>query len=143
MASVRAMAAHPSQYEFVACSADAVKKYRLPAGEFLHNTLAHQKSILNAAAVNDDGVLATGGDDGSLWFTDWRSGHAFQKTTTIAQPGSLESERGIFAAAFDMSGSRLLTGEADKTVKFWKEDERATPETHPLDWRPPSEVRRW
>ena len=140
---VRALAAHASRYEFVAASADAVKKYRLPSGDFLHNTLAHQKAIINTAAVNEDGVLATGGDDGSLWFTDWKSGHAFQQTATVAQPGSLESERGIFASAFDMSGSRLLTCEADKTVKFWKEDENATPETHPLNFEPPREIRRW
>jgi hypothetical protein len=33
------------------------------------------------------------------------------------QPGSLESESGIFAAAFDVTGSRLVTAEADKTIK--------------------------
>ena len=141
--AVRALAAHPGEHTFVGCSADAVKKYRLPAGTFLHNTLSHQKAILNAAAVNADGVLATGGDDGSLWLTDWRSGHAFQQAATIAQPGSLESEAGIFATAFDMSGSRLITGEADKTIKMWREDENATPETHPLDFEPPKDVRRW
>ena len=27
---------------------------------------------------------------------------------------------------------RLLTGECDKTIKIWKEDETATPETHPV-----------
>jgi pleiotropic regulator 1 len=40
---------------------------------------------------------------------------------TIAQPGSLESENGIFCSAFDKSGTRLITGEADKTIKIWKE----------------------
>ena len=38
----------------------------------------------------------------------------------------MQSEAGIFAMAFDQSGSRLLTAEADKTVKFWREDETAT-----------------
>jgi len=28
---------------------------------------------------------------------------------------------------------RLITAECDKTIKIWKEDEDATPETHPID----------
>ena len=28
---------------------------------------------------------------------------------------------------------RLITTECDKTIKIWKEDEDATPETHPID----------
>ena len=37
----------------------------------------------------------------------------------------------------DMTGSRLITCEADKTIKFWKEDETATEQSHPIDkaWR--------
>ena len=33
------------------------------------------------------------------------------------QPGSLESEAGINCMSFDVSGSRLITGEVDKTIK--------------------------
>jgi len=91
------------------------------------------------------------------------------------QPGSLDSEAGIFAATFDQTGSRLITGEADKTIKasilkhspnaltthphshehlhphprfntsslpercqVWKEDEDATPETHPVEYEAPA-----
>ena len=36
-------------------------------GEFLHNMLQNQKSIVNTMAVNEDGVLASGADNGSLW----------------------------------------------------------------------------
>ena len=35
----------------------------------------------------------------------------------MVQPGSLESEAGINCMSFDMSGSRLITGEVDKTIK--------------------------
>jgi pleiotropic regulator 1 len=41
------------------------------------------------------------------------------------QPGSLDAEAGIFASTFDQTGSRLITCEADKTIKIWKEDEEA------------------
>lgn len=44
---------------------------------------------------------------------------------TAPQPGSIDSETGIFALAFDQSGSRLMSCEADKTIKIYKEDETA------------------
>ena len=34
---------------------------------------------------------------------------------------------------FDQTGTRLLTAEADKTIKVWREDPDATPESHPID----------
>jgi WD40 repeat protein len=57
--------------------------------------------------------------------------------------GSLDSEACIYALSYDISGSRLVTCEADKTIKMWKEDMSATPETHPLNFRPPKEYRRY
>jgi pleiotropic regulator 1 len=66
--AVRAMALGPTDYTFTSCGADNIKKYQLPAGTFLNNTLQNQKAIINAAAVNEDGVLATGADNGSLWY---------------------------------------------------------------------------
>ncbi|PWW73330.1 hypothetical protein C7212DRAFT_300287 [Tuber magnatum] len=71
-----------------------------------------------------------------MCFFDWKSGHRFQKIDTIAQPGSLDAEQGVFCSTFDRTGLRLITGEADKTIKVWKQDEDATEETHPLDWKP-------
>jgi WD40 repeat protein len=37
----------------------------------------------------------------------------------------MDSESGIFSMIFDQSGSRLLTTEADKTIKMYKEDDTA------------------
>lgn len=65
--SVRAMAMHPTQFAFASASADNLKKFLLPKGDFLHNFLAQQRAIVNALALNPDGVMASGGDDGSLW----------------------------------------------------------------------------
>ena len=90
--------------------------------------------------------------------------------------------------SFDVTGSRLVTCEADKTIKMWKEvrgrfgigcqaggapaptaprarracsaasspdragrpaaplasqDETATPESHPIDFRPPKDIKRF
>ncbi|CAA0842589.1 Protein pleiotropic regulatory locus 1 [Striga hermonthica] len=141
--SVRAMALHPKEDCFVSASAENIKKFKLPKGEFMHNMLTQQKTIINSAAVNEEGVLATAGDNGSLWFWDWTSGHNFQQAQTIVQPGSLDSEAGIYAITYDVTGSRLITCEADKTIKMWKEDETATPETHPLHFKPPKDMRRF
>jgi len=44
---------------------------------------------------------------------------------------------------FDQTGSRLITCEADKTIKVWKEDEDATEETHPVQWKPSHAVKRY
>ena len=35
----------------------------------------------------------------------------------IPQPGSLEAEAGVFCSTFDQTGTRLITGGADKTIK--------------------------
>ena len=65
-----------------------------------------------------------------MYFWDWKTGYNFQKIQTTVQPGSLDSEAGIFHCCFDQSGCRLLTAEADKTIKIYKEDETAVSDTH-------------
>ena len=37
----------------------------------------------------------------------------------------MDSEAGVYAMTFDESGSRLITCDADKTIKIYKEDETA------------------
>lgn len=58
-----------------------------------------------------------------MW--DWRTGYNFQRIHAAVQPGSLDSESGIFACTFDNSESRFITAEADKTIKVYKEDDTA------------------
>lgn len=41
--SVRALAAHPGEATFSSAGADNIKKFKLPGGEFLHNTLSQQR----------------------------------------------------------------------------------------------------
>jgi pleiotropic regulator 1 len=137
MKSVRALTQPSFEHTFVSGAADCLKKWQGKDGRFLKSYRGH-KAVVNALAVNDDGVLVSGGDDGSLQFRDYETGYCFQSTSTIAQPGSLEAENGIFASAFDLTGTRLITCEADKTVKIWKQDDEASDETHPIDmtsWR--------
>ena len=58
-----------------------------------------------------------------MW--DWKTGYNFQRTQALVQPGSLDSESGVFSMTFDHSGTRLITTEADKTIKIYKEDDEA------------------
>lgn len=45
--------------------------------------------------------------------------------------------------SFDVTGTRLVTCEADKTIKMWREDPDATEETHPIVFKPPKDIRRF
>lgn len=134
--SVRALAVHPREHTFVSGASDNIKKWLLPDGKFLHNMSGHN-AIINTLALNQEGVLISGADNGSLCAWDWKTGYKYQNFQSAVQPGSLDSEAGILASAFDLSGSRLITVEVDKSIKVWKEDETATPETHPIgsDWK--------
>lgn len=133
--SVRSLLIHPKEYTFCTGAADNIKVWKCPDGVFMRNISGHD-AIVNTVSINRDNVLVSGADNGTLNFWDWKSGHCFQNLQIKPQPGSLDSECGVFASAFDMTGSRLITCEADKSIKIWKEDETATPETHPLNWKP-------
>ena len=69
-----------------------------------------------------------------MYFWDWKTGYNFQRFQATVQPGSLDSEAGVFAMTFDHSQSRLITCEADKTVKIYKEDDTAVSYLMSLTW---------
>ena len=72
--------------------------------------------IVNTLSVNADGVLFSGTDAGSMRFFDYATGVPFQTSEDIVQPGSLDAEAGIFCSTFDRTGTRLITGCADKSA---------------------------
>jgi len=133
--SVRALALHPKQYSFATAAPDNIKQWKFPDGNFIQNVSGHN-AILNALAINSDGVMVSGADNGTMQWFDWRTGYNFQRYQAPVQPGSLDSESGIFALAFDKSESRLISCEGDKTIKLYKEDAEATEETNPILWKP-------
>jgi hypothetical protein len=54
-----------------------------------------------------------------MTFWDHATGTPFQSMEDIPHPGSLEAEAGVFCCStFDMTGTRLITGGADKTIKM-------------------------
>uniref|UniRef100_A0A7S1BVG8 Guanine nucleotide-binding protein subunit beta-like protein n=2 Tax=Corethron hystrix TaxID=216773 RepID=A0A7S1BVG8_9STRA len=130
--SVRALAAPSFQNTFMTGAADACRKWSGRDGTFLQNMTGHD-GVVNDLAINDDGVAVSCGDNGVISFWDYASGYLYQKTETTPQPGSLEAENGVYCATFDLTGTRLITGEADKTIKIWRQDEEASEDTHPVD----------
>ena len=132
---VRGLCIPPNEFTFASCSTASIKQWKCPEGKLMQNFDGHN-AVINTIAVNEDGVLVSGGDDGSMCFWDWKTGYLRQREESVAQPGSLDAEAGIMSSCFDQTGLRLITGEADKTIKLWKPDEKATEESHPLDWKP-------
>ncbi|KIO21496.1 hypothetical protein M407DRAFT_28889 [Tulasnella calospora MUT 4182] len=120
--SVRALTIHPTEYSFATGSAGGnnIKKWKCPEGMFVHNFSGHD-AIINTLSVNADGVLFSGGDNGSITFWDYKTGVPFQTLEDIPQPGSLDAEAGVFCSTFDATGTRLITGGADKTIKVYAE----------------------
>ncbi|CAL1702575.1 unnamed protein product [Somion occarium] len=120
--SVRALAIHPTEYSFASASAGGnnIKKWKCPEGTFVFNFSGHN-AIINTLSVNSEGVFFSGGDNGTLTLWDYDTGTAFQHMDDIPQPGSLEAEAGVFCSTFDMTGTRLITGGADKTIKVYAE----------------------
>ena len=77
-------------------------------------------------------------DDESMHFLDCQTSYSFQQAQSQIQPESLEAENGIMVLQFDLTGLQLIVGEADKTIKIWKQDESASELSHPVDmeaWR--------
>ncbi|RAK97072.1 WD40 repeat domain-containing protein [Aspergillus ibericus CBS 121593] len=132
---VRALTTHPREFTFASASTGSIKQWKCPEGDFMQN-FDGQNAIINTLSANEDNVLFSGGDNGSMCFWDWKTGYQFQSIESTAQPGSLEAEAGIMASTFDRTGLRLITGEADKTIKIWKPDDEATEESHPVTWAP-------
>jgi pleiotropic regulator 1 len=130
--AVRAIAVNPREFSFISASADNIKKWQCRDGRFLKNFSGHN-SVVNALAINEDGVAFSGGDNGSMCFWDYDTGHCFQRGQTTPQSGSLDAEAGVFASTFDYSGTRLVTCEADKSIKIWQENQSANSDTHPID----------
>ena len=90
--------------------------------------------------VNSAGVLARRRRRlAAPW--DYRTGHNFQRLETVAQPGSLACEAGIWCA-FDRSARGSSRREADKTVKIWKEQAERTRRTTRSTWSPGRRSRR-
>lgn len=141
--SVRALAIHPTEFSFASGSTGGnnIKKWKCPDGTFVHNFSGHDATI-NTLSVNTDGVLFSGGtesrliyfrdfvslclqvvfqipigDNGTLTFWDYKTGTPFQHAEDVPQPGSLDAEAGVFCSTFDQTGTRLITGGADKTIK--------------------------
>lgn len=145
--AIRSLALPTYENTFVSGAADCLKKWQGKDGKFIQTikepSIPEVKNnsnvIVHTVAVNDDGVLMSGRDDGSIHLYDYKTGYNFQQIQSKVQPGSLqEAENAVLTSAFDLTGSRLITGEADKSIKIYKQDDNASEITDPIntkEWR--------
>lgn len=63
---------------FASASPDNIKQWTCPDGKFVQNLTGHN-AIVNCMAVNSDGVLMSGANNGSIYAWDWRTGYNFQR----------------------------------------------------------------
>lgn len=150
---VRGLALSPSGGHLVSCGADEIRLWEMNDGNFYGNAStivpsSHATSLSaeeemsywwSSCAMSARGTLAVGSQDGHLVFYDWneqvekkdvreKSIHPtvvpFYRTTTTSISGTREGEGGIQAMVFDISGTRLITAESDKSVKLWQRKEK-------------------
>ncbi len=70
---------------------DSIKKWKCPEGTFVNNFVGHE-AIINTLSVNEEGVMFSGADNGSLTMWDYATGLPFQHMKDVPQPGSLDAE---------------------------------------------------
>ncbi|KAK7200565.1 WD domain, G-beta repeat [Novymonas esmeraldas] len=139
---VRGLAFTASGNALVSCGADEVRVWSLPSGEFVANASTCVTTDTGApdadelsyrwscCAMSPHNVLAVGSQDGELAVYDWNRPQPrrvagkhyapYQWTKTKSLPGTIQGEGGINAITFDVSGTRLITAESDKSVKVWR-----------------------
>lgn len=83
---VRGLCIPPNEFTFGSCSTASIKQWKCPEGQLMQEFEGHN-AILNTLAVNEDGVLVSGADDGTISFWDWKTGFLRQKTQSDPQPG--------------------------------------------------------
>ncbi|KAL7695711.1 hypothetical protein NQL31_003224 [Lotmaria passim] len=140
---VRGLTVTPSGSSLVSCGADEIRVWDLPSGNFVTNASTRVVGVgaaeeeaeefsyrWSCCAMSPHNVLALGSQDGELAFYDWsrpqprrvagRHYAPYQWTKTKSLPGTLNGEGGINGMTFDVSGTRLITVESDKSVKMWR-----------------------
>ena len=68
---------HHEEYTFASAAADKIRIWKLPEGHQLRKIPDHA-AIINSLALNQDNVMVSGADNGTLYFYDWKSGYNFQ-----------------------------------------------------------------
>lgn len=64
---IRALASHPSEFTFATGSTSSIKQWKCPEGAFMQNFDGHN-AIINTLSVNNDNIMFSGGDNGSMGF---------------------------------------------------------------------------
>jgi len=101
--SVRGLWISPEEYSFASAGLDGIRQWSMPNGELL-GTFGSGAGTL----VGDNNTLYAGGNHGFQVY-EYSSG---QLTQEVAAPS-------VLGAAIDFSGSRLISGHTDNSIRMW------------------------
>lgn len=143
--AIRSLMLHPNESTLCTVAADSTRKWRVPVGEHMGALVGSAKlgipddmgaargsgaapsgtvgmdTVWSSAAYSPAyDCFAMGAEDGSLLFSDWSTFRVGHETKTRNVPGTAQGDGGILSMAYDKSGTVLLTGEGDKSIKYWK-----------------------
>ena len=62
---VRASALHPTEFTFASAGSDSIRQWKCPQGTLIQKLEGHN-AIVNTLSINEDNVLVSGGDNGSI-----------------------------------------------------------------------------
>eukprot|EP00758_Cryptobia_borreli_P003507 Tbor_TRINITY_DN3793_c0_g1::TRINITY_DN3793_c0_g1_i1::g.2485::m.2485/K12862/PLRG1, PRL1, PRP46; pleiotropic regulator 1 len=124
--SVTSVVLHPVEESMVTVGADNIRKWKLPLGEkladMMHETIPLPPLALTAndygegtwscAALSSRNQLFVGATDSTMRFYDYGHNCLVQQR---------KSNGGIQCGTFDVSGTRLITGEDNNTIVLWKQ----------------------
>ena len=78
---------------------DNIKKWACPDGDFMKNFSGHN-TIIHSMALNHDNVLMSGGDNGSLYFWDYKTGLCGRVDLDLGVPCSFQYYGRVILLAF-------------------------------------------
>jgi pleiotropic regulator 1 len=140
---IKSIIFHPEDYCFITASANQIKIFNCPQAQFLRNinldystldnNIANTDNLIfnNMCIDNDGNNLVMASSVGYLNMFKYKSGYNYQSLYTNPVSGSLiQSENSILSNTFDITGTRLITGSNDKTIKFYKQHEGSNIQHH-------------
>lgn len=108
---------------FASASPDNIKQWKCPDGNFVQNLVGHN-AIVNCLAVNPEGVLVSGADNGTIHCWDWRTGYNFQRLQVIIHAQALRivyrRERPLFASPICILSGAVFVELDEKLYFDWK-----------------------
>ena len=104
----------------ISAGRDAIKYWTMDNFDLLYDLSTHKGHSVRDLSLNNDGVLVSVADDGTMVFHDLDSTKVYQQYRIKPVPGTSDSDLGIQCSRFSPDGEQLLVGCIDKTIRYFK-----------------------